>query len=512
MKLIHVILLSFYACFHLFAQHGVSPRWSSPIPLPQVHPSYAANTTVGTSMVVDKRGTLYLFYREYHPDTASTARIYINTSTDGASWTPQLFSPAQQFVPGYYNAGIDTADNIHVVWVRSATRELMYSKYDAAISSWLSSVRLHQTTNQLLGTSITIDKKMRVHVSWFEDVTAGAEPTTSAEIFYLRSTTNGSSWTEAVKNISNTAGQASAWQRGDFSGTASDTLAYAWRENTNPSGGANWDIMLASTTDGGATWTTRTVPSASGIGQQRDPVLAVLDNHSVVLAYEEWPAGGGQKKIYFGATPNVVTTDPVMTVVSDTVESELLIDAYDKVNNRYWILWKWRYSSEASGHLDIAARAYTPGSHVWNEIELVSDIGSAEMGFKKCAVGSDGTLHVVYGTPPTGKTVLYYTARTSSTTVAAEETTPPTEFLLYQNYPNPFNPTTTISFALPFSSFVTLKIFDALGREVSTIVSEDLSAGTYKHKWNASGLPSGIFFYRLQAGSFAETKKLTLIR
>jgi hypothetical protein len=85
-------------------------------------------------------------------------------------------------------------------------------------------------------------------------------------------------------------------------------------------------------------------------------------------------------------------------------------------------------------------------------------------------------------------------------------------YKLQQNFPNPFNPSTTISFNLPSRSFVTLKIFDVMGREVSTIVSGEMQAGYYLRQWNASGYPSGVYFYRLQAGAFTETKHLLLLR
>lgn len=88
----------------------------------------------------------------------------------------------------------------------------------------------------------------------------------------------------------------------------------------------------------------------------------------------------------------------------------------------------------------------------------------------------------------------------------------PLAFALSQNYPNPFNPNTTISFAIPSRSFVSLKIFDLLGRGVTTIVSEEMMAGSYSKQWNAAKMSSGIYFYRLQAGSFSETKKLILLR
>jgi hypothetical protein len=85
-------------------------------------------------------------------------------------------------------------------------------------------------------------------------------------------------------------------------------------------------------------------------------------------------------------------------------------------------------------------------------------------------------------------------------------------YSLSQNYPNPFNPSTTISFDLPTKSYVSLKVFDVMGREVATIASEELSAGTYTRQWNASNMSSGIYFYRLQAGNYFESKKLILLK
>jgi hypothetical protein len=88
----------------------------------------------------------------------------------------------------------------------------------------------------------------------------------------------------------------------------------------------------------------------------------------------------------------------------------------------------------------------------------------------------------------------------------------PTTYALEQNYPNPFNPSTTISYALPKQGFVTLKIHDVLGRVVQTLVEKTQEAGMYRVRLDASGLSSGVYFYRLAAGSFIETKKLVLLR
>ena len=88
----------------------------------------------------------------------------------------------------------------------------------------------------------------------------------------------------------------------------------------------------------------------------------------------------------------------------------------------------------------------------------------------------------------------------------------PTEFGLSQNYPNPFNPMTAISYQLSAVSFVNLTVSDILGREVATLVKEQRQPGTYTVRWDALGLPSGVYFCRLQAGGYVETKKMILAK
>ncbi|NNJ52873.1 MAG: T9SS type A sorting domain-containing protein, partial [Ignavibacteriaceae bacterium] len=87
----------------------------------------------------------------------------------------------------------------------------------------------------------------------------------------------------------------------------------------------------------------------------------------------------------------------------------------------------------------------------------------------------------------------------------------PANYYLSNNYPNPFNPSTKIKYSIPQSSNVVIKVFDVLGNEIETLVNEEKPAGTYELTWYAEGLPSGVYFYRIQAGSFVETKKMVLI-
>jgi hypothetical protein len=88
----------------------------------------------------------------------------------------------------------------------------------------------------------------------------------------------------------------------------------------------------------------------------------------------------------------------------------------------------------------------------------------------------------------------------------------PEAYRLSQNYPNPFNPSTTIKFALPHAGPVTLRVYNVLGEEVVTLISGEHPAGTFEASWDASGLPSGVYFYRLTAGEYIQTKKMVLMK
>ncbi len=88
----------------------------------------------------------------------------------------------------------------------------------------------------------------------------------------------------------------------------------------------------------------------------------------------------------------------------------------------------------------------------------------------------------------------------------------PKDFVLKQNYPNPFNPSTNIEFSVPNRGLVNLAIYNALGKEISNPVNNELNAGTYKVLFDGSNLPSGVYFYRLQTKDFYTTKKMMLVK
>ena len=88
----------------------------------------------------------------------------------------------------------------------------------------------------------------------------------------------------------------------------------------------------------------------------------------------------------------------------------------------------------------------------------------------------------------------------------------PTVFKLYTNYPNPFNPSTTIKYDIPRSSFVQMTIYDILGRELDKLINQQLSAGRYEIVWDGSNYASGTYFYKLEAGTFTDIKKMVIVK
>ena len=103
-------------------------------------------------------------------------------------------------------------------------------------------------------------------------------------------------------------------------------------------------------------------------------------------------------------------------------------------------------------------------------------------------------------------------ALTNTPSIVEDHPTSPTAFSLEQNYPNPFNHSTIIKYQLPVDGEVTLAVYDLLGRQVAVLASEELAAGRYSREWNAADVPSGVYFCRLNAGSFSQTRKIILMK
>jgi hypothetical protein len=165
--------------------------------------------------------------------------------------------------------------------------------------------------------------------------------------------------------------------------------------------------------------------------------------------------------------------------------------------------------------------------NTWQEVFFRYDSSS---GFGRCYLDGTSvdtmTFTIVHGTDKNVAITHYGDASTfkglfgdlkiyskaSAPTAVMAGGNEPSQFSLFQNYPNPFNPSTTITYSLPKLAFVTLSLYDLLGREVKTLTSETRPAGRHEVEWKAEGIQTGVYFYRLSADGYTQTKKLTLIK
>ena len=211
-----------------------------------------------------------------------------------------------------------------------------------------------------------------------------------------------------------------------------------------------------------------------------------------------------------GAARNGITDIGSYEWWSDDGELPVELTTFSASITNNKVTLNWHTAIEVNNHgFDIERSPVNDQSSVWNKIGFVAGSGN-----------SNSTKSYSY--KDTNVSIGKYSYRLKqidndgqfeySKTIEVDLNSIPTEFLLEQNYPNPFNPTTNISYALPCSGLVQIKVFNLLGKEIATLINEEKKAGTYKINWNAANLPSGVYLYRIQAGSFIQTKKMILLK
>lgn len=166
------------------------------------------------------------------------------------------------------------------------------------------------------------------------------------------------------------------------------------------------------------------------------------------------------------------------------------------------LMYRWAPTTTPSGFSVPAKIDYTnfpgwsPRLYIPSSIELytTTDLGAIW-------VGSDGVNKKVY-----------YNRMNAVSGISNQQNNSPEKYTLSQNYPNPFNPVTKINFAIPKNQFVTLKVYDILGKEVQTLISKEMNSGSYDYYFDAAKLSSGVYFYKLSAGKFSDIKRMILVK
>jgi len=247
---------------------------------------------------------------------------------------------------------------------------------------------------------------------------------------------------------------------------------------------------------------------------QIDPKIVSDNLGGAIISWTDYRTGitadiYAQRVNSTGAVQWTATGVIICTSANDQIKSQLVSDG----NNGAYITWE---DHRNVGNSDIYAQ----------RIASNAAINWAATGYLICAAANNQTVPVIVSNGNLGAIVvwqdfrngvnsdIYETGFNTSGLVSNnnEVSIIPDKFKLSQNYPNPFNPSTSINYSIPTASNVKITIYDALGKSVNVLVNQNQLSGNYNIMWNASNFPSGVYIYKIEAGSFTDAKKMILIK
>ena len=270
------------------------------------------------------------------------------------------------------------------------------------------------------------------------------------------------------------------------------------RENTNYGDPASWEAHLT-IADGSMDTTRRGQIIAS---REDDP------NNIVALVFER--QSGSTYDLYW-ALKSSGGTWGTMAVWVTTLEAKWPALYSRKVDGNQ--VFPGVFEQSDNGNIPprtIRYKAYDGSA--WSTSIQVSDASSDVTGLQKPEVGDIDGSTPVFAFVGANSINVYFDNFSWVPSDVNDGSNIPEIYSLEQNYPNPFNPSTSIQFRIPENSFVSLKIYNVLGKEVVTLMNEEKNAGSYEVNFNASSLSSGVYFYKLEAGNFTQTRKMVLMK
>ena len=417
--------------------------------------------------------------------------VYYKRSTDeGISWgadTRLTNDPASSDLSTVAVSG----QVVFVMWYdlrNVSSSEIYFKRSTDAGLNWGDDIRLTDNAGVSSHPSVTVSGQT-VHVVW-QDSRDGNQ--TNQEIYYKRSTDGGENWGTDTRLTNNSA---ISWR--PSVSVSGSVVHVVWQDTRD---GANGEIYYKRSTDGGESWGTDTRLT-------NDPATSIIASLAVSgsVVHVCWhDTRDGHYEIYYKRSTDGgvswegdirLTNDPDGSVSPSVAVSGLTVH----------VVW--------DRNSDIHYKNSTDGGVSWSADTRLMNVGA--LSENPSVAVSDTVVHVLWHDFRDGQGAeIYYKRNPTGNPTGVENigTEFPGEFILEQNYPNPFNPSTSIQYAISSRQLVSLKVYDVLGNEVATLVNEEKGQGVYDITFNAIGLSSGIYFYKLQAGNFVETKKMTLLR
>jgi len=424
--------------------------------------------------------------------------IYYKRSTDGGvSWGADsrlTNNPAFSQYPSVSVSG----QVVHVVWTdnRDGNGEIYYKCSTGGGVSWGTDTRLTNNGGLSWDPSVSVFGQF-VHVVW------GDSRDGNYEIYYKRSTDNGISWGADSRLTNDPVGSSNP-----SVSVAGSVVHVVWFDEDE------WEIYYKRSTNGGVSWGTDTRLTNNTAFSQHPSVSASSNAVHVVWSDNR----DTTPEIYYKRSTDAGVnwgTDTRLTFNFNSSQLPSVCVSGQVVH----VVW----TGDRDGNYEVYYKRSTDGGTSWGLDERLTN-NSAISQISSITV-SGQVVHVVWHDNRDGNWEIYYKRDPTGNPIGIQiiSSEVPQDFSLSQNYPNPFNPGTKIRFAIPnvgtVPRTVRLIIYDALGREITTLVNEQLNPGTYEVDWDASNYPSGVYFYKLVVGDntnngvgFTETKKMVLIK
>jgi hypothetical protein len=373
-----------------------------------------------------------------------------------------------------------------------------------------------------------------IYVTWTEfDVYGSTSSTDSSRILFARSTNGGSNWVgvQRINTLNGDCVDEDYTTEGAVPAVGPNGEVYvAW---SGPQGINNFKIFFDRSTDGGNTWLPNDVVAANQRGGWDYLVSQIYRSNGLPITCCDVSNGPYRGTVYINYTDSAGPNDHDVMLVKST-NGGLNWSAPIRINNDAAgkeQFFTWMTIDQVTGFLytvfydrrnytdtqtDVYMARSTNGGTTWINERISSSpfipVGSVFFGDYTNISAHNGKIRPIWARLSGGTTSVWTALIDIPIGINPVSNEIPVVFSLKQNYPNPFNPVTNFEFQIASFRLTKLSVYDALGKEIASIINEELAPGTYKIRWDASELPSGIYFYTLNSGEFTQTRKMILVK
>lgn len=432
--------------------------------------------------IIDKDGRFILT----HQGGAVTG-MYANYSTNqGLNWSsnyPILTGDQDKGAPGTDDTPASSFyGRTYLAWTRyTPPFPIVLSYTSNGGVNWSGIIQINNAFggNRSFGPTIGVSPSGTVYVVWASSIPTS--PFTEDYLGFAKSTNGGVNWIVTENAI-------------DINGIRTSTLSpWTIRANSFPV----IDVDKTGGSRNGWIYVATTCKNIAPAGNDPDIILYVSTNDGT-----SWSSG-------------VRVNQDQINNGRNQFFPAVRVDENGGVNIIYYD------SRNSADSVDVYLSRSTDGGTTWSDHRVTTNRfrpasvagagGAGNMGDNLGLTSGNGNLYPVWMANHTGIFQIW-SATINYNTIGINQigSEIPKEYGLNQNYPNPFNPNTNIEFSIPKSGIVTLKIYNSLGQEISQLVNQNLSPGKYTVDWNASGNPSGVYFYRIESDDFSQTRKMVL--